>query len=344
MENSRRAIRVVVVIPAYRVEDSIRRVLLEIPSWVNHIIVVDDASPDSTEDAVRAVGDPRIILLRRDHNGGVGKATLSGFKKAVELEADVVIKMDGDGQMDPSYLGQLIEPLITGEADYVKGNRFRDKRVLSEMPKTRLFGNSCLAFLTKAASGYWDIFDPTNGFIAIRGEVLRRLNLDKLHPRYFFEISMLLALSRIRATVVDVPIPARYGDEKSSLSPTTCLLAFPFYLAKGLISRIFWQYFLVDFNAGTLFLTSGMPLLLWGIGFGVHAWVKSFQTGKVTSTGTVMLSVLPLLMGFHLLVQALVIDVWMTPRRALCPPLTRPNGSRVRRNLKVQSTAKASSR
>jgi len=329
MEGSLEKIRVAVVVPAYKAQEHIRAVLLEIPSWVDHVIVVDDASPDATSDVVKAVGDPRVILLRHDHNGGVGKATMSGFKEGIKLQADIIIKMDADGQMDPCHLGRLIQPLITGEADYVKGNRFRDKTVLSEMPKIRLFGNSSLSFLTKLASGYWDIFDPTNGFFAIRGEVLNRLNLDKLHPGYFFETSVLLGLSRIRARVLDVSIPARYAGEQSSLSPMACLSSFPFYLAKGFISRVFWQYFLVDFNAASLFLISGLPLLLWGVAFGLHAWAKSISTGQVATTGTVMLSVLPLLIGFQLLLQALVIDIWMTPKRALCLPLIPTEGGRL---------------
>jgi dolichol-phosphate mannosyltransferase len=181
------------VIPAYQVEKNIGTVIKGLPRYIKHIIVVDDASSDSCTHLVTTAAkkDKRIILIRHDQNKGVGGATISGFQKALELGAQIVIKLDGDGQMDPACIPSLIQPLIEGKADYVKGNRFRDFQSLQQMPFVRRLGNLGLSFLTKAATGYWNIFDPTNGFFAIRSEILEQLPFDKLDHRYFFETSIL---------------------------------------------------------------------------------------------------------------------------------------------------------
>ncbi len=211
------------VIPAYRVERNIETVLQNLPAYIKHIIVVDDASPDSSADlvAVAAKKDDRITLIRHVENQGVGGAMVSGFRKALELGAQIVIKIDGDGQMDPVHIPALITPLIQGKADYVKGNRFRDFHSLQQMPFVRRIGNLGLSFLTKAATGYWNIFDPTNGFFAIRAELLAQLPLERIDKRYFFETSMLANLYLLGALVMDTPIPARYGNETiPSFRPT----------------------------------------------------------------------------------------------------------------------------
>src|SRR5690242_20295667 len=202
---------IAIIIPSYRVEKNLRTVLDGLPSYINHIIVVDDASPDSTADLVmaRAKTDSRLTLLRHTQNQGVGGAMLSGFRKAIELGTQIAIKLDGDGQMDATQIPRLIEPLMLGKADYTKGNRFRDFVSLQRMPIVRRIGNLGLSFLTKAATGYWNIFDPTNGFFAIRTEVLAQLPLERIDRRYFFETSMLANLYLINAFVVDVPMAAR---------------------------------------------------------------------------------------------------------------------------------------
>src|SRR5574340_712746 len=208
---------IVAVVPAFRVEAEIEQVLCGLPSYLRHIIVVDDASPDSTSAIVSrlAAGDSRIILLSHEKNQGVGAAVSTGFCKALELGAQIVVKIDGDGQMDPQFLPVLLAPLITGRADYTKGNRFRDLPALRRMPVGRRIANMALSFSSKAASGYWNCFDPANGYFAIRGEVLAQLPLDRVDRRYFFETWMLSSLYLLGAYVVDVPMPARYGSETS---------------------------------------------------------------------------------------------------------------------------------
>lgn len=310
-------IRVAVVIPAYRAASTITKVLSGIPAWVDCVYVVDDASPDETGAKVRAVGDARVELLVHDANHGVGGAMVTGYRHALRRGTDICVKMDADDQMDPAYLSELIEPLVAGRADYTKGNRFRNAESPGQMPLIRALGNVGLSFLIKAASGQWHIFDPTNGYTAIHRAALAALDLQRLHPRYFFESSMLVMLRRIGAVIEDVPMAARYGDERSSLSVTRALIEFPWLLLGHGLRRIMWQYFITDFNVVSLFLVCGVPLVAGGVIFGLYHWIDSAHRNILTPTGTVMLAVLPLVLGFQLLLQALVLDVQSRPDRPL---------------------------
>ena len=200
---------IAIVIPAYRAAAHIRSVLAGIPSFVDLIVVVDDASPDDTADCVKTWNDSRVHLIRHSQNQGVGEAVLTGYAAAIDLGAEIVVKMDSDGQMDADYMLPLIVPILQGEADYTKGNRFLHARQLRAMPAIRRIGNLGLSFLTKLASGYWNIFDPTNGYTAIHPSIISQLDQSAIHRRYFFETSMLLELGLVRAVVRDVYIPAR---------------------------------------------------------------------------------------------------------------------------------------
>jgi dolichol-phosphate mannosyltransferase len=308
---------IAVVIPAYKVAAQIESVLAGIPEIVTTIIVVDDASPDDTGRRARAVADPRVRVITRDQNGGVGAAVLTGYETAVRLGADVIVKMDGDDQMDPAYLLDLVEPVAIGLADYTKGNRFIHARQLTRMPLRRRIGNMGLSFLTKAYSGYWEVFDPTNGYTAINVAALEALDWDHIEKRYFFETSMLLELSLARAVVQDVYIPARYGDERSSLSEGKALVEFPGRLLRGLVRRIWLQYFVREFSPVALFGLAGACLLLFGLIWGGVHWYQSSLTKIEASTGTVMIAVLPVILGVQLLLQALVLDLQNAPRLPL---------------------------
>ena len=316
-------LQVAVVIPAYRAAQTVQKVLARIPSWVDAIYVVNDASPDETAARVGACGDPRVRLLTHEANRGVGGAMATGYRAALNDNMDLCVKMDADDQMDPTFLPDLIEPLVAGHADYAKGNRFHDAAALRRMPLARRIGNAGLSFLIKAASGQWHIFDPTNGYTAIHRAALAALDLSKLHPRYFFESSMLIKLKEIGALVEDVPMPARYGEERSNLSVGHTLVEFPWLLFRHGLKRVLWQYFVADFNAVSLFLVSGFPLIAFGLIFGIYHWIDSYVRDVLTPTGTVMLSVLPLILGFQLLLQALVLDVQSVPRRPLQSRLRR---------------------
>src|SRR5262245_628697 len=187
-------VRVGVVIPAFKAQDSIAAVVAGLPAEIRHVFGVDDASPDETAARVGALGDPRVRLLRHEKNGGVGAAVKTGYRAALEAGCEVVVKVDADGQMDPAFLPDLVRPLLTREAGYAKGNRLCSIAASREMPRRRLVGNLFLSLATKAASGYWNVLDPTNGFTAIRADVLRRMDWRHLDDRYFFETSVLVEL------------------------------------------------------------------------------------------------------------------------------------------------------
>ena len=318
-----RKYKIAAVVPAYRVEGEIAGVLHGLPSYIRHIVVVDDASPDSTSDIVAALAkrDRRIILLRHDHNQGVGGAMVTGFRKVLELGAQIVVKIDGDGQMDVNHLPELVSPLIEGKADYVKGNRFRDFIALQKMPFIRRLGNMGLGFLAKAATGYWNIFDPTNGFLAIPGETLAQLPLERIDHSYYFETSMLANLYLIGAVVCDVPMPARYQGEASNLIIRRVLFEFPFKLFATFLRRITLKNFIYDFSMETIYLILGMPLFLFGLIFGIVKWIQYASLNIPAPTGTVMLPTLTVLLGIQLLLSAIESDLRSVPTVPLCKPL-----------------------
>jgi glycosyltransferase involved in cell wall biosynthesis len=314
---------IVAIIPCYRVERQIISVLENLPGYLKHIIVVDDASPDSSAEIVAAyaVNNDRVILIRHESNQGVGGAMISGFRKALELGARIVVKIDGDGQMDPAHLPELISPLILGQADYTKGNRFRDFQSLQKMPLIRRMGNLALGFLSKAATGYWNLFDPTNGFIAINARILAQLPLDRIDRTFFFETSMLAHLYLVGAVIKDIPMPARYGNESSNLSIRRALFEFPLKLMQTLARRLILKNFIYDFSMVSIYILAGVPLLSFGLIFGTVKWIQYATRGLPAPTGTVMLPTLSVLLGIQFLIAAIEIDLRSTPREPLSTPL-----------------------
>lgn len=316
-------LKIAVVIPAFRVERHILNVLQAIPAYIQNIIVVNDCSPDATASLVEqaAQKDTRILLINHKSNLGVGGAMQTGFIEAARLGAQIVVKMDGDGQMSPQHLPDLLAPLALGRADYTKGNRFRDFTSLQHMPFMRRIGNLGLSFLSKAATGYWSVFDPTNGYFAIRAELINRLPFDQIDKRYFFETSMLANLYLLGAVVRDVPIPARYGDEESSLSVTRSLFEFPPKLLRAILRRILLKHFVFDFSILSIYLIAGLPLIIFGLGFGINRWIYYASQGIPAPTGTIMLPTLSLLLGIQLLLSAIQIDLVAEPKSPLTTPL-----------------------
>ena len=306
---------IAVVIPCFKVRDHVRGVIEGIPPAARHVVVVDDGCPEGSGEAAEATGDPRVVVVRHGENRGVGAAMVTGYRKAIELGADILVKMDGDGQMDPAHLDALVAPLADGRADYAKGNRFRDFAALRAMPRLRLFANSALSFLIKVASGYWNIMDPTNGYTAIRRETLERLDLDRLSADYFFESDMLIRLNVAGAVVAEVAMPARYGEERSSVDLGRAAATFPGRLLRGLARRILLRYYIYDFNMASVYLLLGLPLVAFGVVFGAIQWSLSAATGEPRTVGTVMLVVLPIILGFEMLLQAINIDIASVPRR-----------------------------
>jgi glycosyltransferase involved in cell wall biosynthesis len=306
--------RIATVLPSRNEARHISRVIQSLPELVDHVIVVDDCSEDGTGDVALSCRDAGVTLLRTSTNQGVGGATILGYRKAIELGSSVIVKMDGDGQMPPEYLPALLDAIVDEGCDYAKGNRFLAAESLSLMPRHRLFGNIILTFLTKLASGYWHIFDPQNGYTAIKAEALRTLNLDEINKRYFFENDMLIHLNLFGYRVKDVPIPACYGEEQSDISFIKVGSTFPFLLLRRFVYRIYQRYVLRDFSPIALFLVAGFLLFCWGAGFGVYLWIRAIITEIPTATGTIMLALLPLILGFQLLLQALVLDIQETPK------------------------------
>jgi dolichol-phosphate mannosyltransferase len=309
--------KIALVIPAYRVENEIKDVLSALPGYIQYIIVIDDCSPDRSGEIISMCAelDNRIHLIRHKQNQGVGGAMITGFKKALDFEAEFIVKVDGDGQMNPDYLPALLTPLIEGKADYVKGNRFHDFIALQQMPFVRRFGNIFLSFLVKAATGYWNIFDPTNGYFAINANILRRIPFEKIASTYYFETSMLSELYLLGAYVLDVPIPARYGNEKSNLNIYKVLLEFPPRLIKTLTKRVILKYFLYDFSIVSLYLLAGVPLFLFGVIFGTIQWIKYTTLDIPAPTGTIILPMMCVLLGIQFIMSALQADIQSVPSR-----------------------------
>ncbi len=306
-------LRTAVVIPAYRVEQQIAHVVAGIPASVDEIIVVNDCSPDNTAKVLESIKDKRVHVLTHLKNLGVGGAMLSGYSYALHLGCDVAVKLDGDGQMDPSFIEQIIQPILKGRADYVKGNRFMHQAELARMPLIRLIGNVGLTFLSKLASGYWNVFDPTNGYTAISRNKLSTLDPAQISRNYFFETSMLCELRKVDAVVQDFPMPAIYQGEKSSVSIVRELFIFSGSLISRFFRRIFRQYFLYNFNAASLYLVLGTLLGLFGGIWGIVKWNQSIQTGVPATTGTVLLAVLPIILAVQFLTQAIALDIASVP-------------------------------
>ena len=306
--------RITVVIPAYNEEAFIGDVIKTVPDFVDHIIVVDDCSRDNTFESAGKCKDSRLIAIKTSNNQGVGGATVTGYKKALELNSDIVVKMDGDGQMLPEYMSQLLDAIINEGYAYAKGNRFLHNEALVTMPKHRLFGNIVLTFMNKLASGQWHIFDPQNGYVAISAEALRAIKLDDINKGYFFENDMLLQLNLHDFRVKDVSIPAKYGDEESHIKLSNIIGTFPLLFLKRIFYRIYHKYVLTDFSPIALFLISGSLLFGWGVLFGLFTWIKAIIMQLDTPLGTLMLVVVPLILGFQLLLQAIVLDIQETKK------------------------------
>ncbi|MBW4054026.1 MAG: glycosyltransferase [Proteobacteria bacterium] len=307
--------RVAVVIPSFKVKKHVLNVIAGIGPEVQIIYVVDDYCPEYSGTYVEsACQDERVRILFHEENQGVGGATLTGYRRALLDGVDIIVKLDGDGQMDPGQIPTLVSPIVRGLADYTKGNRFYYLEGVQQMPLVRLLGNAALSFIAKFSTGYWDIFDPTNGFTAVYAKVVERLPLEKIDKRYFFESDMLFRLNTVRAVVMDVPVSAKYADEESSLNVYRSIPEFACKHMRNALKRIFYNYYLRDFSVVSLELFLGVAILLFGILVGSKAWIHSVQTGIVATSGTVMLAALPTLIGIQLLLSFLTADSGNVPK------------------------------
>ena len=305
--------RVAIVVPAFCEEALVGQVIKQAPAFVDDIVIVDDASPDATSEVALASGDDRVQVIRHERNRGVGAAVVTGHRAALERGADVCVVMAGDAQMDPDYLTALLDPLVSDGYGFSKANRFFSASSFAGMPRHRVFGNIVLTFLTKLASGYWDLVDPQNGYTAITRETLERVPLDRLSERYEFENDLLIWMNIVSIRVVDVPVPARYGDEKSSISLGRVIPRMSYLLFRGFWRRVWLKYVLWSFSPIALLLFTGLALV--AVGSAVGLWATIISIGGTSPTaGTVLLAVTPFLVGMQMLVQALVLDIQATPR------------------------------
>lgn len=313
---------IAVVIPCYKVRDHILGVIQGVGPEVSAIYVVDDCCPVGSGDLVQsACSDQRVVVIRHKENQGVGGAVLTGYRAAINDGMSVIVKVDGDGQMDPKLIPSFIAPILRGEADYTKGNRFFDLENVRAMPTARLMGNAALSFMTKLSSGYWNLFDPTNGYTAISADVARHLPIDKISRRYFFETDILFRLNTLRAVVVDVPMDAKYGDEVSNLKISKVIGEFFIKHVRNFSKRIFYNYYLRDMSLASFELPLGILFICFGVFYGGYHWSDSVHTGVSTPAGTVMLSAFPALMGLQLVLAFLAFDIESVPRRPIHPSL-----------------------
>jgi len=307
--------KIAVVIPCYRVKDHILEVIAGIGPEVSEIYVVDDACPDGSGKFVQDQSkDMRLSFIFHEENQGVGGAVISGYKAAYADGADVVVKIDGDGQMDPSLISAIAKPVLEGSADYSKGDRFDSLENLFGMPKVRIFGNAVLSLWAKFSTGYWSMTDPTNGFTAIHRRALGAMNLDKIRKSYFFESDILFRLNIANCVVADVPMAAVYGSEKSNMSILKVMFEFPWRHTVNLWKRIFYRYYLREWNVGSFELPLGVFLLVFGAWFGLSSFLNASAAGVATTAGQVTGSAVALILGVQLLLSFLSYDVQSEPR------------------------------
>ncbi|RYE40442.1 MAG: glycosyltransferase family 2 protein [Hyphomicrobiales bacterium] len=310
--------RIAVAIPCYKVKQQVLSVIDAIGPEVEFIYAVDDACPEKSGYFIQEnCTDPRVRVLHHAENKGVGGAIITAYREAITDGADIVVKIDGDGQMNPALLPSFVRPIVRGQADYTKGNRFHRPESLRGMPPVRLVGNAALSLMTKFSCGYWSSMDPTNGYTAVHTGVLQLLPLDRIENRYFFETDMLYQLNTIRAVVQDIPMNSVYAEEESNLKISKILPEFMYKHISRLCKRYIYLYILRDFNIGSLYSILGFILCLVGIIFGGMHWANSVTTGHVASSGTVMFAALPLIIGIQFVIAFLHYDVSNVPRDPL---------------------------
>jgi glycosyltransferase involved in cell wall biosynthesis len=309
-----RRLKIAVVIPAYNEEKLIGQTIGGVPRYVDLIIPVNDASKDGTAALVKAIAakNKRVRFVDLERNSGVGGAIMAGHDKALAEKADIIAVMAGDNQMDPDRLFELLDTIIDKNIAYAKGNRFRHAEELKTMPKVRLIGNIVVTFMNKLATGYWSVSDPLNGYTAIASKALRQIDKRRLMPRYDFEISMLLELSDKALAVRDVFIPARYGTEQSKISLFRDAWRAIRTMVKGFFRRIMIRNFLYNSSIAAFFYLASGAFFLVGVVLTFYAILSAIGEPSPTA-GTVMLAVLPWVLGIQFLLQAITTDMHNEP-------------------------------
>ena len=309
---------IAVVIPCFKVTKHILDVISKIGPEVWRIYVVDDCCPEQSGDFVKKYcKDKRVKILKNEVNKGVGGAVMHGYAESIKDGATLIVKVDGDGQMDPALIKKFALPIIEGRADYTKGNRFYDLSEINNMPGIRIFGNSILSFMSKISTGYWTIFDPTNGYTAIHAKIAEHLPFEKISNRYFFETDMLFRLNILRAKIIDIPMNAVYHDEESNLKISKILGEFLLKHLMNFLKRIFYNYYLRNLNIASFELMIGIVLLIFGSVYGTYHWIISHKLNSITPAGTVMLSAMPIILGLQFLLNFISFDISSQPNEII---------------------------
>jgi len=306
--------KIAAVVPAYEEEELIGETLSSIPKYVDKIYAVDDGSPpsDRTFEIMQELAkkDPRIVCMRHEKNRGPGTAIVTGYKRALKDGMDIAVVMAGDNQMDPEYLPDFLEPIVEGRAEYSKGNRLLNPEYRKGMSKWRFFGNSILTLLTKIASGYWQVVDPQNGYTAISRRALERIDLDSIYPWYGYPNDILVKLNVYGFRVVDVPHPARYGNEKSKIKYSKYILKVSWLLLKDFFWRLKMKYIILSFHPLVLFYLFGIIFTLIGFFTGLYTLYYKFVLGGPLFVRGV-LSALIFIVGLQFLSFAMLFDMQM---------------------------------
>ena len=303
--------RVAVVVPAHNEEDLLPVTLASIPSFVDRIVVVDDASRDATAERARtaAAADPRVEVVVRERNGGVGAAIVTGYKRALAERVDVTCVMAADNQMDPDDLEGLVLPVARGEVDYAKANRLFTGQAWELIPRNRYLGNAVLSLLTKIASGYWHVADSQSGFTALSLPMLEQLDLDRIYTRYGFPNDMLVHLNVWNARVRDVPSRPVYGvGERSGIRLHRVVPSISLLLFKGFWWRLWQKYVIRDFHPLVFFYVLGVLMSVAGFALGVAEVVLRIMGNGITAA-TIVLVALLLIFGSQFSLFAMWFDM-----------------------------------
>ncbi len=302
--------KIAVVVPAFNEEKLIKEAIASIPDFVDKIYVIDDCSTDRTKEIIQAFGkeNQKVTCIDHKKNKGVGAAIVSGYKKSLDENMDIVAVMAGDNQMDPAFLESFLDPIVDGRADYTKGNRLMSSKSRKGMSRWRFLGNTMLTYMTKVSSGYWQMVDPQNGYTAISRHALEEIDLDSVYPRYGYCNNMLCKLNVHSLKVMDIPHPAKYGQEKSKIKYGNYIIKVSNLLLSDFLWRMKVKYTVMGFHPLVLFYLFGFILSLLGIAGGLYSlYYKIILSGPIFEKVT--LALITFIMGIQFILFAMVFDM-----------------------------------
>ena len=306
--------KIIAVMPCYKSSKIAPLLAKDVIKYVDKLICVDDACPDLTGEKIKfSLDSEKIDFIFHDSNKGIGGAMKTGFNYALKFDPKIIIKIDSDGQMDPFLIPKLIEPIINGSSELTKGNRFTNPISIKKMPLIRIIGNIGLGFMTKLSTGYWELFDPTNGFIALRAEVLKEISIEKVDDGYFFETDLLFRCSLSNVLISEIAMEAVYANENSSLNPFKELFRFFYKHINIFFKRLAYQYFLMDFNPGSLSLCLGFLFGILSLFIGIRSFTYYNALNLETPLGIQILFLALSLICNQLIISFIYYDVSQKP-------------------------------